>query len=115
MQHRDSEHFSAKNLVKKTLTADGTETPDLNTANVFRYSSASYNLAVGNPTNGRDGQYIRIEVLSAGAKTVNFGTAFHVNGAIIADANHDAHVLVNYQGYYNADTAKWNVVNMAQA
>jgi len=112
MKQRNSEHFSSKNILKKTLTAAGTETPDLNAANVFRYSSASYDLAVGTPTNARDGQYIRIEVVSAAAKTVNFGTGFHVNGAVITDATHDGDALVIYHGYYNADTSKWNIVSL---
>lgn len=113
MEHRDSEHHSARNLLKATLVADGTKTPDLNVANVFRYASPLYNLAIGTPKNPRDGQMIRIEVVSANNKTVNFSTAFHVNGAIIADTTHNSDVLVIYYGYYNADTTKWNVLKLA--
>jgi hypothetical protein len=110
MKHRDPSHFSKKNLIKKTLTANGTETPDLNLANVFRYDASGYNLTVGNPTNARDGQYIRVEVVSANAKTVNWGTGYHVNGAVIADGTHTGNELVIYDGYYNADTGKVNLV-----
>jgi len=114
MRQRNSEHFSSKNIFKKTLTAAGTETPDLNKANVFRYSSAAYALTVGSPTNARDGQYIRIEVVSAATYAVNFGTDFHVNGAVIADGTHTADELVIYHGYYNADTSKWNLIKLAE-
>ena len=113
MKHRDSSHFSARNIVKITTAAAGTQTPDLNLANVFRYASPLYNLIIGLPENARDGQYIRIEVVSANAKTVNFNqTGFHVNGAVIADATHDADALVIYHGYYNATTSKWNLVSL---
>lgn len=113
MKQRNSEHFSAKNIVKKTLTAAGTHTPDLNAANVFRYDATAYALTLGNPTNVRDGQYIRLEVTSDAALAVNFGTAYHVNGAVIADGTHTADALVIYHGYYNADTSKWNLIKLA--
>lgn len=112
MEHRDSTHFSARNIIKTTTAADGTQTPNLNLVNVFRYASPLYNLIIGLPENARDGQYIRIEVVSAAAKTVNFNAIFLVNGAVIADANHDADALVIYHGYYDADAVKWNLIKI---
>ena len=113
MKHRDNEHFSAKNIVKYTTVAAGTYYPDLNLANVFRLAATGYNLILGTPKNPRDGQMIRIEVVSVNAKTINFSTAYSVNGAAISDATHDADVLVIYYGYYNATTSKWNVLKLA--
>ena len=110
MKHRDPDHHSAKNLIKYTVAADGTYTPDLNLVNVFRVSSPLYNLIVGTPKNPRDGQYLRLEVVSANAKTINFSTSYHVNGAVIADAAHDANALLILHGYYNADTSVWNMI-----
>ena len=109
MEHRDQEHFPERNIVKATLAADGSVTPDLNIANVFRYSSPLYNLAVATPKNPRDGQYLRLEFVSANAKTINFSTVFHVSGAVIADAAHDANALLILSGYYNGTTSKWNM------
>ena len=112
MKNRDSSHFSARNIVKITTAAAGTQTPDLNLANVFRYASPLYNLIIGLPENARDGQYIRIEVVSAAAKTVNFNAIFNVNGAVISDGTHTGDALVIYHGYYNADTTKWNFIKI---
>ena len=109
MQHRDPSHFPEKNLIKKTIAADGTYYPELNQVNVFRVSSPLYNLIMGTPKNPRDGQYLRLEVVSAAAKTINFSTSYHVNGAVIADAAHDANALFILEGYYNADTSVWNM------
>lgn len=109
MQHRDPSHFPEKNLIKKTIAADGTYYPELNQVNVFRIASPLYNLILGTPLNPRDGQYLRLEVVSAAAKTINFSTAYHLNGAVISDATHDANALLNIEGYYNATTAVWNM------
>ena len=109
MKQRNSEHFSEKNLIKNTLAADGTYYPDLNLVNVFRISSPLYNLIIGTAKNPRDGQYLRLEVVSAAAKTIDFSTAYHLNGAVISDATHDANALLILEGYYNADTAVWNM------
>lgn len=103
-------HIPEKTVYKTTLTAGGTVTPDLNGHEVFRITATGYSLVVANPTNIKDGQYMRIEVVSANAKTVNFGTGYHLNGAVIADATHDADELVIYEGLYNADTSKVNLV-----
>jgi hypothetical protein len=112
MKHRDPSHHPAKNLVKYTTAADGSYTPDLNLVNIFRITATAHNLTIADPTNVRDGQYIRLEVVSAAAKTVNFGTGYHVDGAVIADGTHTGDALVIYEGYYNADTSKWNLIKL---
>jgi hypothetical protein len=113
MKHRDIEHFPERNIQKHTTAGAETFTPDLNLANVFRVDGSAGALAVANPTNGRDGQYIRIEIVSAAATVANFGTGYHVDGAVIADGTHTANDLVIYEGYYNEDTDKWNLVELA--
>lgn len=112
MKQRNSEHFPERNIYKHTTAGVETFTPDLNLANVFRVVSSAGALTVANPVNARDGQYIRIEVTSVGRNVINFGTSYLVNGAVIADGTHTGDRIVVYEGFYDADAGKFNVVKL---
>ena len=109
MKMRDQHHHSAKNVDVKTIAEAGTYYPNLNLAETFRWDCSGYATVIGTPKNPRDNQRIRLELVSANATTLNFSTAFHVNGAAIADGTHANNDLLILEGNYNATTAKWNV------
>lgn len=110
MNHRDPEHFSAKNIIKYTVVAEATYTPDLNLANVFRVDASLYDTTIGTPSNPRDGQYLRLEFVSVENMDIQFSTAYHINGDAISDDTHEDNVLLVMEGWYNSDTAKWNMI-----
>ena len=110
MKHRDPSHFSEKNLIKKTISVAGTYTPDINLVNVFRIDASGYDTIIGVPKNPRDGQYIRLEIVSAENMDIQLATVYHINGAVVADDTHEDNVLLIMDGYYNADTAVWNMI-----
>jgi len=113
MKQRNSEHFPERNKVKVTLAEAGTVTPDLKIANVYRIDGTIGDLVVATPENPRDGQYLRVEATSIGGKKINFGIGYHVNGAVIADGSHTSDMSVVYEGWYNADTSKWNMIKLS--
>ena len=113
MEYRDTEHFPALNIVKYTAASAATYTPDLNIANVFRVDASGYDTTFGTPKNPRDGQYLRLEIVSAEDMDIEFVTAYQVNGADIAAQTHEDNDLLILEGYYNADTAKWNMEVLA--
>ena len=110
MRHRDPEHHPAKNIVKYTVSEAETYIPDLNLANVFRIDASSFDTEFGTPANPRDGQYLRLEIVSAENMDVEFVAAYHVNGAVVAAQTHEDNVLLVMEGYYNATSSKWNMI-----
>ena len=109
MKHRDPLHHPV--VSKYTLTAAATVTPNLNQADVYRYDCSLYDILVATPLNPRDGQYLRLEFVSAENMDIEFNqTAFHVNGAVIAAETHEDNDLLILEGFYNSTTAIWNMV-----
>lgn len=109
MKHKDFESHPERTVSKLTIAAAGTYYPDLNIASVHRWDCSSYDTTVGTPKNPRDGQYMRLEFVSAENMDIQFTTAIHVNGAVIADDTHEDNVLLILEGWYNSTTAVWNM------
>lgn len=100
-----------KNIIKGSFTSSTTATPNLNLVNVFRYTTTD-DLAIANPKNLTDGEYIRIEVVTVSGKNVEFGSKYYVNGAIIVAETHILDTLVIYEGWYNQDTDTINIISL---
>ena len=112
MRQRNSDHKPSKNIIEYTAVASATYYPELNLANVFRVDASGYDTTFGTPKNPRDCQYLRLEIVSDENMDVEFSAAYHVNGAVVAAQTHEDNVLLIMEGYYNADTSKWNIVSL---
>lgn len=112
MRQRDSEHFPQKNIIKHTASEADTYYPDLNLANVFRLDVSLYDTEIGTPKNPRDCQYIRLEIVSAVSMDVEFSEVFHFDGETVGAETQENNDLIIAEGFYNADSEKWNMLLM---
>lgn len=110
MEYRDTQHFSEKNIIKHTATEATTYYPDLNLANVFRLDVSLYDTEIGTPKNSRDGAYIRLEIVSAENMDIEFSEVFHFDGDTVGAGTQEDNDFLIAEGFYNADTAKYNMV-----
>lgn len=92
MKQRDLVN-SAKRAIVDLDSSNGPEyTPNMNQGSIFRIEDST-DITLNNPSNLRDGLYIRLEIVTGTTDGIAFGSAYTIGGSPITS-------VVNSNGIY---------------
>ena len=82
MKNRDLANYSKRAIVDLDSTQGPEYDSDLDHGSIFRVSD-TVDVTLNNPSNLRDGSYIRFEIATGVSNTITFGDVFTIDGAAI--------------------------------
>ena len=83
MKHRDLTHHPSRAIVDLDSTTGPEYTPDLDHGSIFRIDD-TVNVTLNNPSNLKDGWYVRFEIKTGTSNTITFGTKYTIDGVVIS-------------------------------
>ena len=104
MKHRDLVNNSKRAIVDLDASTGPEYTPDMNQGSIFRIDD-TVDVTINNPSNLRDGLYIRLEIVNGATDSITFGDAFTIDKAAI-DPVTNANELYILEGRYSTLTNK---------
>lgn len=98
-----------------TSTASASSlTPNVNNADIYRYTALAANLTINAPINAVDGDELLFEVKDNGSsRTLTWNAAFVAIGTVLP-ASTAASKWLYIKAIYNSSAAKWHVVSVAE-
>lgn len=92
MKHRDLSNYSKKAIVYLDSTQGPEYDSNLANGSIFRINDTT-DVTLNNPTNLRDGSYIRFEIATGITDTITFGSLFTIDGVAMTQ-------VTNLNGLY---------------
>jgi len=83
MKYRDLTNNPQRAIVDLDSTTGPEYTPDLDHGSIFRIDD-TVNVTLANPSNLKDGWYVRFEIKTGVTNTITFGTQYTIDGVAIS-------------------------------
>ena len=99
MKYRDLTNNPTRAIVDLDSTTGPEYTPDLDHGSIFRIDD-TVDVTVNNPSNLKDGWYVRFEIATGTTNTITFGDQYTIDGSAISPVT-NANGLYILEGRYN--------------